>query len=233
VDDADELFAALSHARLRSYLAEAENDRERALELYEWNLRLSGALWIPVGITEVALRNAMSAAISREARFGYEKWPTSVDFRALISDPRREQLESPLDSAVRTATKVLRARHSSEERDGAHRVVTANDVIADLNFGFWARLLDRRLDQELWRTTLHTAFVPKSSRPALQSACHRIRQLRNRLAHHEPVWAGDLHGVVQDVDFLLKRISPSVAAWASKLSQVESELARRPDWLFS
>ena len=48
---------ALSHDWFETYLQWAGRDRERAVELYTLNARLSEALYTPLHIVEVTLRN--------------------------------------------------------------------------------------------------------------------------------------------------------------------------------
>lgn len=50
--------------RLSSYLAASGGDLDHALELYEWNSLLSGALHEDIGRVEVVLRNALDQALT-------------------------------------------------------------------------------------------------------------------------------------------------------------------------
>jgi len=65
-------------------------------------------------------------------------------------------------------------------------------IIAELNFGFWTSLLDRRYEQVLWPWLLKAAFpfMPRRmrTRKNLSKRFHTIRYLRNRIFHHKPVW---------------------------------------------
>lgn len=54
----------LSAARWQPYLAYCDGDERRALALYEWNLRLVGAVLHDVAHVEVAIRNAYDQAFS-------------------------------------------------------------------------------------------------------------------------------------------------------------------------
>ena len=65
-------------------------------------------------------------------------------------------------------------------------------IIAELNFGFRTSLLDRRYEQVLWPQLIKAAFpyMPKRirTRRVLSRRFHKVRQLRNRIFHHEPIW---------------------------------------------
>ena len=54
----------LSQPRFARYLRECGGDRQRALDTYEWNIRLSHAVLRDTGHFEIALRNAHDRAIS-------------------------------------------------------------------------------------------------------------------------------------------------------------------------
>lgn len=70
----------------------------------------------------------------------------------------------------------------------------ADRIVAELNFGFWSNLLNRPYEQQqvLWPTLLRAVFpyAPARfrNRPALSRRFNEIRQLRNRIFHHEPIW---------------------------------------------
>src|SRR4051794_14286385 len=62
--EGEQLEEALSLERFGRYLAWAGGDRRRALELYALNTRLSEALYTPLQMLEVALRNRVHAVLS-------------------------------------------------------------------------------------------------------------------------------------------------------------------------
>lgn len=61
----EEMEAALSLERFSRYVAWANGDREHALELYELNVKLSEALYSPLQMLEVSLRNRIDLILSR------------------------------------------------------------------------------------------------------------------------------------------------------------------------
>src|SRR5262249_41189467 len=62
ISDAD-LELALSLERFARYLAWADQDRARAIELYTLNTRISESLYIPLQALEIALRNRIHAVM--------------------------------------------------------------------------------------------------------------------------------------------------------------------------
>lgn len=86
---------------------------------------------------------------------------------------------------------------SSERLEAYRRRLGVGDddtasVIAELSFGFWASLLDRRYEQVLWPRLLRAVFpfVPRRNRTrqALSRRIQALRVLRNRVFHYEPIW---------------------------------------------
>ena len=110
-------------------------------------------------------------------------------------------------------------------------------MVATLSFGFWVALLSAggrieragpKADYEktLWRPALRDAFSHRA--PLTRRQAHEpldaLRALRNRIAHHEPVFARPLR---EDHDRILKVtgwISPDVRAWIERHSRVPTLL---------
>lgn len=54
----------LSPPRFGPYLAQCHGDAEDAEALYTWNAEISAAMWEPLSLLEVALRNAIDRQMS-------------------------------------------------------------------------------------------------------------------------------------------------------------------------
>ena len=170
----DELIAGLSPQRLGPYLAYTQGDHYQALAHYHWNLRLSEALYPLLHLNEVVFRNGMHRALTRE--FDTENWFQGIWLH------KREQ---------RSIEKVIT---ELQNRDG-EQPINPDKVVAELTFGFWCSLCDTRYEhkQILWPKLLrHPPLkqLPKRQRQRkqLSRAVNRLRQLRNRVFHHEPIW---------------------------------------------
>ena len=99
-------------------------------------------------------------------------------------------------------------------------------VIAELMFGFWLNLTDRRVEHTLWVPFLHKAFLPRTPprRAAFNNLLEKLRQLRNRVAHHEPIFHMDLveaHRILREVAGLL---CPATALVMNETSTVQREV---------
>lgn len=198
------LITGLSEQRLSPYLRQAEGDLADALGHYTWNLQLSESLYPVLQLTEVVFRNALHQALSVE--FDTPTW-----FHGLWLHPREQK-------AVDKALGELRKRRADP---------TADRTVAELHFGFWCSLCDKRYEhqQTLWPKLFRHAPLSQMPRrhrhrQGLSRAVNRLRQLRNRVFHHEPIWHWrDLPQRHQDALALLAWLNPSVATLASSLDR--------------
>lgn len=192
----DAIFNGLSPQRLGPYLRHSKSDPWLALAQYRWNLQLSESLYPLIHLNEVVFRNALHNALTTE--FETEYW-----FKGLWLHTREQQV----------INKVLAELHKRYEEP------SADQVIAELTFGFWCSLCDSRYEhkQILWPKLLkHTPLksLPKRQRQRkeISRAVNRLRQLRNRIFHHEPVWHWrDLKQRHHDACELLDWLNPEVA----------------------
>ncbi|MDT7953555.1 MAG: Abi family protein [Acetobacteraceae bacterium] len=199
---AHELEEALSLERFARYLAWAGGDHTRALELYALNTRLSEALYTPLQMLEVALRNRIHSVLT--AAWG-ERW---------FEDERFEPVANQREQLVAAKADLLRE----------HKEPTPGRVVAALTFSFWTSMLSPA-HENLWQMTLHPIARREDGKGLRRKDLSRpltpIRVLRNRVAHHEPILAWDLpkhHGAILQVTTWL---SPAAAAWCRKHSRFD------------
>jgi hypothetical protein len=211
--------AAISAARMSTFdaaissTAGSERTR-RALRLYVWNSKIAAAFMPPLNLCEVAIRNALSEATS--AQYG-SRWPWAQSFEKALADPAAGY--SPRSDLI-----AARRGKSSTGR-----------VIPELKFVFWQRLLTSRFDNAIWDHQL-LAVLPQAqetSVPALRSHVFddldRIRLLRNRIAHHEPIIARDLAADLRAIEDLVALRCAQTAQLLAHLSgDVSSLLKQRP-----
>jgi hypothetical protein len=193
--------AALSRDRFTPYVAEV-NDRRVALALYEWNSLVSAALYVPLQNVEIAMRNNFHRELSR--LFG-SAWPADVKFLAL--NPR-------FHSDVFDATDRLRRRQLS---------VDTQRIVEELPFGFWTTMLGRRYEHSLWAPALRAAF-PRfrlfcgrtPSRNEIASRFDYLRELRNRIAHHEPIFQRNLRADYESLLEAARWMHEDLAEWTDR-----------------
>nr|WP_227667072.1 hypothetical protein [Klebsiella variicola]CEP30402.1 hypothetical protein KV8917_350046 [Klebsiella variicola] len=96
----------------------------------------------------------------------------------------------------RTAWEEDCIRKVSKRIRAAGKAPTAERVISGLDFGFWTNFLTKNYDEPRNRSLLWPQLLPSvfpgapagTPRHVLEKKFTRIRDLRNRLAHHEAVW---------------------------------------------
>ena len=213
----DAVRAALSPARMGTYEVAAGlqgDDDLSALILYAWNAQVSGALLSPLHICEVVVRNAVADAL--EAIYG-ASWPWSPTFERSLPDPL--QGYSPrrdLQSARRAAP-------------------TAGKVIPELKFVFWQKMFTSRYDTRVWDHHLRRVMPnldPVKTIPELRkdiySDLEKVRLLRNRIAHHEPIFTRALGEDYQIIHALIGRRCAVTAGWLHSNQTATAIIAAKP-----
>jgi len=74
-------------------------------------------------------------------------------------------------------------------------------------------------------------FIPKEhrSRPRILARLDELRELRNRVFHHEPIWDRNLDRVHSRVIDTLSWMNQGVAKAVDELSRVETLFAKGPE----
>lgn len=214
------LRSCFSPERLTSYETAASGDLPAAFALYEWNSRVSAALFEIIGHTEVVVRNAMAGRLERMA--AARGWPQPW-YRAGSKVFRPEDIRD-IDKAIERATHRGRLLGSPGK------------VIAELSFGFWRFLTSRRHHTSLWVPGLHAAFpqlpgggASQQSRDTVFKRMEDINLLRNRIAHHEPIHQRDLAQDEQRIFAITGWVHPEAEAWLRLQSRVSIVNGSRPE----
>lgn len=207
---------ALTHSRMSTYekVFEGNPDRRLALELYAWNALVSAAFLAPLHLCEVVVRNAVADAL--EAQYG-ERWPWSPGFERSLPDPA---------IGYSQRKDLFNARRNQQ---------TTGKVIPELKFAFWQKLFTRRNDERLWNRYLPVIFPYGDSslginqqRQFIYDELERVRKLRNRIAHHEPIFSRDLYVDYQVINQLIRLRCPITAEWMAQHQQVLSLIKESP-----
>ena len=163
------VIKALSSQRLTAYRRSPQEPDDLVIRRYLWNMQLSESLYPVLHTLEVTLRNYIHASFC--ASFG-NNW---LQNSHRLEVREREAVEKAKDTLTRQ-TKTL---------DHGH-------LIAELNFGFWTSLFDKRYEQVFWPAHLRSTFpaIPRTirTRHTLSARLNHIRKLRNHIFHYEPIW---------------------------------------------
>jgi hypothetical protein len=199
----------LSTPRFAPYLAKTGGDTAAAVQLYWWNVKVSESFYTPLHCLELALRNSMHGRLRN--RFGRPDWWSAAELTAYGT------------RTVSAAEQKLISRSS--------RPFGADDIVAELPFGFWVSLVSRgaSYDRTLWVPALHLAFPHyHGRRQPLYDNLQAVVLLRNRIMHHEPIHHRHLEADHDKIYRLIAYISPIMAKELEALDRVNEVLGKRP-----
>lgn len=183
------LVEAISHPRLGSYRTFfSTSDDGQTLGLYQWNEDASGAVFRALSMVEIVLRNQFHKILgARYGGAGARGW-----FNHLALPSRSLQAVKEITHRRRGTQWIPRVPAPSPD-----------DVVSKLSFGFWPHLLDVTQDtagNRLRWDDLLVHILPghrqrqaaywarQSSRDAFFARMDLCNEIRNRIAHHEPIW---------------------------------------------
>ncbi|WP_419916084.1 hypothetical protein [Candidatus Poriferisodalis sp.] len=211
------LAQLVTSERLHQYLAAANGDHQVATALYDWNVAASGALLEDFARLEVVLRNAFDRSLHRlcSQRGWTQPWYL-----------QRHWFPGETNDAIGRARQHVRNGGRSE---------THGRVIAALTFGFWRSLCAKRYLTTLWVPALASSLSGHPERGNVRTiragADQRMRSLndlRNRIAHHEPVFGRDLTADREHMRELMSWVSPAALAWFDSATRTEAMLDQLP-----
>lgn len=173
----------ISPERMYRYLAACNRDTRKAMTLYRYNIRLSQELLAVVGCFEVILRNKIDKQFI--AQYG-NNWlrdlilPNGIFY----SDHRVAKTKNIIEKAY---TGLLRKNSYNH-----------NKLLSEMEFGIWKYMFSN-VQYSLTGQTLLSIFpykpVSSHNRQYDNSYIFQeldyINNLRNRIAHHEPICFGN------------------------------------------
>lgn len=207
----------ISPARFEEYLVAANHGSEPALELYRWNAAISAGFFELISYVEVALRNAVDTILA----------PLEVTASARIDVARGWWFASPtfLDHDALKFSDAAR-KHLGKNA----RTASRDKVFASMTFGVWEAVFGKRYE-ELFRQHLVHAFPHRPTgftRTTVHTTVLALRNLRNRIAHHQAIFDLPLEERYEQAMDLLGWIEPDLQAMVGKASRVPELLNARP-----
>jgi hypothetical protein len=127
----------VTKARLSRYLAASSQDLTQAVQLYEYNVQLSEALYGILHGLEVTVRNAAHHALS--ASYGVPAWYDRASFTPYWNEVLKD---------------------AKNKVGGGH--AAPGKVVAELTFGFWVDLCSKRNHNNLWVHRKLSAAFPNA-----------------------------------------------------------------------
>lgn len=161
----------LSPARIGRFARAMNHDRQKTILLYRYNIYLSQRMFGVMHIFEIALRNKIDAHY--RAHFQQTDW--------LFQQSRAGGAFHGLRSAS-----IIEAHY---QKLLARNQYTHDRLISELSFGFWTTLFDRS-PFRAGGQKIHTIFTDRPvgiNQRRINHELDKIRQFRNRIAHHQPL----------------------------------------------
>lgn len=202
--DLNAFIATVSQDRFGRYLNWADGDHEWAAIIYTLNTQLSEALYLPLQMLEIALRNRIHTVASS----------------LLVGDPKLIWFDRPeFHRGSRQSEQIVRARHDVIK---AGKIASPSQIIAATTFGYWTTFFGPEYE-DLWQIGLHRVARTISGRGLKRKELSRplflLRKLRNRIAHHEPIIHWNLGHHHDKILKLIGYLSPIAAQWANQHSR--------------
>ncbi len=217
----------LTAGRYAKYLRAAGGDHSRALALYEWNAELAAAFLHDLSHLEVGIRNAYDRTLLQHPAAGGGDWLEPPIYTLLfpahfVTD--RSGNHQDKNSTPRGQIKSARKAAGYVAGGGVPR----GKAIAELMFGFWSYLTDSLHEKTLWVPALHTAFVAGADRTKLHNAMTELRDIRNRVAHHESVFDQRAENARRSIVYVARSLSPDLRDHLVSTSRLPKLLRAKP-----
>ena len=191
----------ISHKRLRRYVLACGGNTRKAMTLYRYNIELAQSVFAIVGLFEVALRNKIDSELSKQ--YGKEWLKESCQPDGIFNVPNAHK-----------TCEIINNAYNRLKRDGAY---SHTKLLAEMEFGIWKYMFSPVQYRQTGKTLLQ--IFPKKPRSSAQAHYNssyffneldKINNLRNRIAHHEPIC---FHKQEQDIytDYILNEYRKIIA----------------------
>lgn len=201
------------------------------MRLYQWNVELSSAVYKMLHLLEVIVRHAMDSELRTWNATQIDPGTGQPHAADWLLDPSRLVERVVRREEIAKATR--RARLAAKDSSTGSRMLTHDDVVAQMMFGTWRFLLPSKDPgrQLLWREAISLA-LPYLDRPVpeLVRDVDGLYRLRNRIAHLEPLLPG---GAVVKAHLMaarrvLEAVEPKAEQWLVPHQAVSRAVAELP-----
>lgn len=172
----------ISTERFLRYQAATAYDNRKAMTLYRHNLRLSQEMFSMISMFEIILRNKIDQLLAQADWLHH-----ATQYGGMFDNPQ----------CIKTK-QIIDEKYQKLNRQG---IYSHGKLIAELNFGLWTNLYQPNQYHAIFNTgkdinqiaTLSSVLplmrLPSTSTPREQihQILGEINQIRNRIAHHEPI----------------------------------------------
>ncbi|WP_185712602.1 hypothetical protein [Rhodococcus aetherivorans] len=186
------------------------------MDEYAWAVHFSAAYMELICHVEVLLRNVVHRELTQQRSNSAGAW---------FDDHQYVQLSGPALASIRKARRRITS---------SGHTPTADRVVAGLTFDFWRFLFVAAHQIDVWRRVRHgLKGLPGSRRGTnhfaiFERAVVDVYDLRNRVAHHEPIRLSTALQNHESILLLAEYIDPAARSWLESISRVGPLLAARP-----
>ena len=203
----------ITNERLNSYKnVFKHSDDMELVGAYLWNIQICSALYPLLSIAEVTLRNSIDNALSKDPKLKYFWWKgTRLHYNSFspgVVTPHvvPHAVQALKDNFSHAAAQVIRDK-KNRYSSLPPIIPTHHEIIAKTEFSTWEFILDSEFmgTERIWPKYLGKVFRgPWPTTKASQFLTYTkdlvktVREFRNRVSHHEPVWKR--YGVLSETD---------------------------------
>jgi hypothetical protein len=168
----------LSKERLKQYM-NVVNNKNDAIELYEWNIKLSEKFYGILCHFEIFFRNTCHEILKQ--RIG-EKWYLN---RTLLLGHNSRKGEKTIGKVEEAYNKFKNNKLGN--KNISIKDTSPCDIISNLTLGFWVNLFSSNYHDNIWgKYFKHYLFFEKEQKQVFEDL-RSINNIRNRIFHHEPI----------------------------------------------
>lgn len=169
----DVLVTIFSGARLSRTASEPRLHKAAAFEIHQADACLARSLYSLLRIVELSVRNAVDTQL--RIRLQTPDWLRSPPSGLVWKPTERETIAK----ALRVVENAARATPMAHVHDR---------LVSRLSFGFWPHLFKEDYEHKLWYPALRELFPDKKVRGhEVFERLQKLREVRNRVAHHDAV----------------------------------------------
>ena len=166
----------ITHARLGRYYNACEGDTRKTMTLYRKNMKLSQELFTIISCFEIAIRNSIDRLYT--AIYGNDWLKNAASPGGIFDTDKCRYTQNNINETIRNL----------------NRSYTHFKLVAEMGFGFWRYMFANNQFMAAGSTLLQILPSKPRSTPAIQynhnyvlNQLADINELRNRIAHHEPI----------------------------------------------
>lgn len=225
--DVESIATFLSNERLET-LRRITGSMRESIFLHQQMLRFGTTLMSVIAVIEIAIRNEICEKLATQ--FGGGGWLRTPSDSFAWGYTEKDKIKKATSSARKEVyAKMLHFekknldmrvfpngiprgfKHDEISKERIKHIPVADgQIIAQLTMVFWKRLFSHEYEHKLWDRSLKYIFPDKKLKRAdIAKHFEIIYQVRNRIAHHEPIYDKRLDDVISAIKFVLKNFGKS------------------------